>query len=765
MDAHDTLGQQAPDTFPCPECQVVLPVGSTSCPACGIRLSGPLAAQLWRVNNQIAGLSTEARRLRALLLQPPSPGELTEAERVRTAGTQLPRLAPPAGPGAPRTPGAPVPASSSLSGQQVLLGLGALLLLSGVAFFLIVVWTLVGLVGQAVIMVTLTGLAAAGAALATRKRLPAGAETAAVIASGLLVLDLWAAHRLGLAGLDGLDADLYWTFAAVLGAAILVGFDTLVPRRDDAGDLRRIVIYRPVVLLLLTVAVWAAFFALDLEGLGVSLGGLVVAGLSAALLALATRLGHGSNPSVGAVFPGLSLVVATLVHLGVAVDVGYDNNPTSERVLAMLLLLVAPTLLLIAQWHPALRGGSDGSSSRRLGLRVAAVVGFVLALGVPVMGAERGVVVAVAVAVGVLLTVLAMTGHDGVPGRSGASDGATASWGDLLSWTGRAVLPLLFWLVFLLAEGGMGSGVDLRAGIAGAGQASWWLPVLPAVAFVMPAILTAVRRDSVLMAALAHAGAVIAVLVALRDAEAITWSTVTLAATVLVIAVAAAARWAALSGRSVLMEPLAAAAGSVFATTAVATSFGVSAFVTAMVLVGIGALLLAYSALPDRLGVAYVATLAVWVGIGVLLGDRGVDTVELYTAPGVALLAGIGAIQWLRDRSAPTVLTMGPALAVALVPSLLVAVTSDSGVRLIAVTTACLVVLLVGMAMRWQAPVILAGACLVILAATQGGPLVAYIDGWVTLVLSGALLLLIGVLWERAITLGRRTSAWLNAMQ
>lgn len=781
MNGHDTLGQQAPETFPCPECEVALPVGAAACPSCGIRLSGPFAAQLWRVNNQISGLTAEALRLRGLLLQPPTPGELAEDARIREAQEfrlrEQPGSLPSFVPGLRHADQGPAPAAAALppamSGQQILLGIGALLLLSGVAFFLVVIWTMVGLVGQAAIMVLLTALAATGAAIATRRRLPATAETAAVIASGLLVLDLWSAHRLGLAGLDEFAADLYWAVAGVLGAAVLLGFDAVVPRRDDSGDLRRIVIYRPGAVMLLTAALWAGFFALDLEGLGVSLGALVVAVLSASLVWVSRRLARGEDEfAVGAAVPGISLVIAALVHLGSAVDIGYDHNPLADRMLAMALLLVLPSLVLVAQWLPALRGApadapadaEDGARrsrpGRRLGLRVVALTGFVVALGVPVMGADRAVVVAVAVAIGVLLTALALTGHDGDPDRAGV-----LTWGDLLTWTGRAVLPMLFWLVFLLGEQGMSSGIDMRAWITGAGQAQWWLPVLPALAFTVPAAITAVRRDSLLMAGLAHLGALVTVLVALRDAEPMTWAISCLVAAVVAVSVSAAARSAALEGRSVAMEPLAFLTAAIFGVVAVGSAVQVSAFVTATLLIALGAVLFAYAALPDRLPTAYLATLTASLGAAVLLGDQGADVVEYYTAPAVLMLAGIGAVQWSRDSRLPTLVTMGPALVVGLVPSLVAALATDSAVRLVAVTTASLVVLLVGMAQRWQAPVIVAGVSLIVLAVTQGGPLVAYVDGWVTLVVSGALLLAIGVMWERSIALGRRASAWLTAMQ
>src|SRR5690606_25947019 len=178
-----------------------------------------------RVDQRIAQRGAEPRRLRDLLRQPPGPEELSQGVRppVPAAGHASGQLPAHAQGAAPQP--APTAPRGGLSGQQLLLGLAAFLLLSGVAFFLAVVWSLIGVIGPALVMVALTVTAAGGAVLATRKRLPAAAETAAVIASGLVVLDLSAAHGLGLADLDRLDLSQYWAGGGLLGALVLLGFD------------------------------------------------------------------------------------------------------------------------------------------------------------------------------------------------------------------------------------------------------------------------------------------------------------------------------------------------------------------------------------------------------------------------------------------------------------------------------------------------------------------------------------------------------------
>src|SRR5689334_18722842 len=63
----------------------------------------------------------------------------------------------------------------------------------------------------------------------TMRSLPAAAETAAVVATGLILVNLAAAQRLDLAGLGGVPLDRYWAYSSALAGALLVGCDLVVP--------------------------------------------------------------------------------------------------------------------------------------------------------------------------------------------------------------------------------------------------------------------------------------------------------------------------------------------------------------------------------------------------------------------------------------------------------------------------------------------------------------------------------------------------------
>jgi hypothetical protein len=112
----------------------------------------------------------------------------------------------------------------------ILLILGALCVLAASAVFIAVAWLLLPLFIRALILVMITvGFGFLGH-LALGRRLQATAETMAVIASGMFVLDLTAARRSGLPGLADLPVAPYEILAGALLAAA-AGAAALVVRR------------------------------------------------------------------------------------------------------------------------------------------------------------------------------------------------------------------------------------------------------------------------------------------------------------------------------------------------------------------------------------------------------------------------------------------------------------------------------------------------------------------------------------------------------
>lgn len=190
--------------LPCPddECGRPLPTGATSCPACGLPLAGPVAAELWNVDRRLVML----QQRRAVLLTALRAG----------AVARPPGAAPGLPPHLPRQLSRPRP-----SGQQVLLGLGVAALLAAAIVFLAVAWNILGAVGQVTIMAALTAAAGAGVRPLARRGLGSSAEALALLFGGLAVVDAVAARDLDVAGLGAVDSARYGLGVAVVLAVVL----------------------------------------------------------------------------------------------------------------------------------------------------------------------------------------------------------------------------------------------------------------------------------------------------------------------------------------------------------------------------------------------------------------------------------------------------------------------------------------------------------------------------------------------------------------
>ena len=213
-------------TYPCPAClaQADLVRG---CSGCG-RPPDPLAAEVVELNTTIAVLREREQRCQAdlaairqeLAKATARRDSLAAQVRVRRAlGTpaQVPATAA-VPPGPPATgyqqptvpPAAAVPQQpaavaaggevSSYGVQTLLFVIGGLLLGTGAVVFMVVAWTRFGLLGQALTLLLATAIALATPPLARWRRLPGTAETMAVIAVLMLLLDGYATWRGGLVG-------------------------------------------------------------------------------------------------------------------------------------------------------------------------------------------------------------------------------------------------------------------------------------------------------------------------------------------------------------------------------------------------------------------------------------------------------------------------------------------------------------------------------------------------------------------------------------
>lgn len=156
-----------------------------------------------------------------------------------------------------------------------------------------------------------------------------------------------------------------------------------------------------------------------------------------------------------------------------------------------------------------------------------------------------------------------------------------------------------------------------------------------------------------------------------------------------------------------------------------------------------------------------VELIALWAW----LGRAGVTVPEAYTLPAAALAAAFGLYTLHRRPAVSSWLALGPALAVAAVPTLAVALSAGTlGPRVLLLGLAALAVTLAGVATRRQAPFLLGAAVLALVAGRALAPvlpaLADTVPTWVPLSLAGALLLTVGATYERR----RRDAARLAAL-
>ncbi|WP_212840812.1 SCO7613 C-terminal domain-containing membrane protein [Catellatospora sp. IY07-71] len=154
---------------------------------------------------------------------------------------------------------------------------------------------------------------------------------------------------------------------------------------------------------------------------------------------------------------------------------------------------------------------------------------------------------------------------------------------------------------------------------------------------------------------------------------------------------------------------------------------------------------------------AVLEALAWWV----ILFAEGVGLLEAYTLPVALLAVGVG---WYAARRRPELsswLFAGPALAAALLPSLAGALTDEGGtpLRRLLLGAGALAVTVFGAVRRLQAPVLLGGAVLLVLALHELLLVSRLLPTWVPIAVGGAVLLALAITYERS----RRDVARLRA--
>ena len=170
-----------------------------------------------------------------------------------------------------------------------------------------------------------------------------------------------------------------------------------------------------------------------------------------------------------------------------------------------------------------------------------------------------------------------------------------------------------------------------------------------------------------------------------------------------------------------------------------------------------------YAMLRGRRPVVVIAVLAWTAMVWILLGEARVDTLEAYTLPLAALTLGAGL--WLRRPAGlSSWLSVGPAAAIALLPSAMAAMDDPGLARPLLTVVAGAAVLALGVALRWQALVVISALATALVAVGQLAPYALGAPRWITLGVTGAVLLVLGARYERRRRDAQRMVHWLATL-
>ncbi|MGR7026697.1 SCO7613 C-terminal domain-containing membrane protein [Geodermatophilus sp. URMC 62] len=702
-----------PPGLPCPVCGTPAARPPAACPTCGLPAVGQAATVVARLGATIEEFARERDALLATLraaaagpVAGPRPAAWAPAPPPPAPPVSVPH--PVAATPVAATPVAATPAPRRrISPQQVLVGLGALLVVAAALAFVAVAWTRLGVTFQAAVMATVTAAAVATSAWTARRGLRATEEALAATGAALLAVDLGAAHALGLWGLDAVPDRLWAGLSCAAVALVALGL----------GRLTRSTVTWPVVALLAAQPVGLLLLpdrpAAQAAGVAVLLGTALADVLAVLVLRPALH-------RLALALAGLWAALGALRGVGVAWEQGPAQSWTATAVLVVagaVAVLLLRELRLVDLRRVAV--GAAGVPALALGGSLA---------GVQVAGGELAGSVA-GVGLGLVLLTAA------VPVRS-----APAVLAGLL--TGGATLA--------------GAGAVV---LADAGRTD--LLALLVLAAAVPATLAAVLRPEVRAPATGVALAVPALAVLLASdarllAPEVAGLLLALTAAIALGVATLRARWpeevtaaAAGAGTGLL-------AGLVAGTAGAWGQVGIDLAVT-------GTAAGVYAVVMRRRPVAVLAVADLVVAGWIAAAGADVRTPEVYSLPAAAGLLLL-ALPALRAR-AWSWSAEGGAVAVALVPSAMVVVTDPTALRLVLVVAASALLTVAGTLAHRQAPFVVGAGALAFVALGRLSVYAPLVPRWVALATAGLLLLVVGATYERRRQQAREAVAWVAQMR
>ncbi|MBN1093090.1 DUF2157 domain-containing protein [Blastococcus sp. TML/M2B] len=712
--------------YECPVCgRPTGDVGTGPCPSCGLPAAAHAALVVARIGTTLGELARDRDALLASLRAaapgaprtgapawgPPvaPPAAPAPVAAFPPPGTFPPPPAPPTAPpaaGPPQAAPAPRPPRRQLSPQQVLLGLGALLLVTAALAFVAVAWTRLGLVFQAGLMLTVTAVACGCSTWAARRGLRATEEALAAAGAALLAIDLGAARARGLPGIEDLPLRLWTAISCgvVLGVALLLGRLT---RTTAVWPLAALLAAQPLPFLLL-----GADLVSGPAGVAAALA------LAAADLAAAGRLRPGVD-RVALVLAAVAGTAGVVGGIGTAAGADAADSWASTAVLAV----AGAAALAVDRRNPVLL---PGLPSWTVPAAFGAMVGLGLA-GSLQHADGQGWWIAASLGLGLLTA------------------------GALLAERLRTAAPVVAAGTALVLVHAQSLADDERYGALAA----------VALAATVPALVTALRVVALRPAAaaatvLASAGALL-----LARADDVLPAVV---AGLLLALLAAAGFGAATARRDRAEEYPVAAAAALAGLAAGATSASVEAWGQVGLQLGVlGVAAGCYAVVAGQRPVAVVAVADLVVATWIAVGGAGVETPEAYTLPAAAGLLVL-AVPALRS-GAPSWAAEGAAVGVALVPSALVVAAEPTALRLVLVVAGAAGLVVFGTLGHRQAPFVIGTGVLLLVTVARLAPYAPLLPLWVSLGTAALLLLAVGATYERRRQQAREAVAWVGQMR
>lgn len=167
----------------------------------------------------------------------------------------------------------------------------------------------------------------------------------------------------------------------------------------------------------------------------------------------------------------------------------------------------------------------------------------------------------------------------------------------------------------------------------------------------------------------------------------------------------------------------------------------------------------------DRHSVGWLGGLLLVLASWVRLADIGVEEPEAYTLPAAVALLVVGLVHLRRNPGSSTMAALSPGLLLALVPSLLWVLAEPIALRSMLLGVATLVLVLGGVRLRWSAPVVHGAVVGTVLVLRLTTPVAEAVPRWALIGAAGALLVALGITWERRVRDARALTGYVRGLR